>query len=61
MWQFSIAARLVWTTTQMIDEVSRRRPDVVFFGAMIAAAGGAAQLNRFHAAMQKIKESRPKR
>jgi anaerobic magnesium-protoporphyrin IX monomethyl ester cyclase len=44
----------------MADEVKRRRPDVVFFGAMIAAAGGAAQLNRFHAAMQRIKEIAPK-
>ena len=26
----------------MIDEVNRQRPDIVFFGAMIAAAGGAA-------------------
>ena len=43
---------------QMIDEVKRQRPDAVFFGAMIAAAGGAATLNRFHAAMQKIKDSR---
>ncbi len=45
---------------QMLDEVKRRRPDAVFFGAMIAAAGGAAQLNRFHAAMQGIKEVLPK-
>ncbi|MGZ8477289.1 MAG: B12-binding domain-containing radical SAM protein, partial [Candidatus Binatia bacterium] len=44
---------------QMIDEVKRQRPDAVFFGAMIAAAGGAATLNRFHAAMQKIKEFAP--
>ena len=36
---------------QMIDEVGQRRPDVVFFGSVIPAAGGAAQLNRFHAAM----------
>jgi len=42
---------------QMIDEVQRRRPDVVFFGNIIAAAGGAAQLNRFHAAMKRIKEA----
>ena len=45
---------------QMLDEVRRRRPDAVFFGAMIAAAGGAATLNRFHAAMQKIKDVAPK-
>ena len=44
---------------QMIDEVKRQQPDAVFFGAMIAAAGGAATLNRFHAAMQKIKEIAP--
>lgn len=45
---------------QMLDEVAQRRPDVVFFGSMIPAAGGAAQLNRFHAAMKNIKESHPK-
>lgn len=44
---------------QMIDEMSRQRPDVVFFGSVIPAAGGAAQLNRFHAAMQRIKTSYP--
>src|SRR6185436_17173926 len=44
---------------QMLDEVKRQRPDVVFFGAMIAAAGGAAQLNRFHAAMKAIKAALP--
>ena len=44
---------------QMLDEVRRRKPDAVFFGAMIAAAGGAATLNRFHAAMKKIKEIAP--
>jgi anaerobic magnesium-protoporphyrin IX monomethyl ester cyclase len=43
----------------MLDEVKRRRPDVVFFGSMIPAAGGAAQLNRFHAAMKRIKETAP--
>jgi anaerobic magnesium-protoporphyrin IX monomethyl ester cyclase len=43
----------------MLDEVRRRRADVVFFGSMIPAAGGAAQLNRFHAAMNRIKESLP--
>jgi anaerobic magnesium-protoporphyrin IX monomethyl ester cyclase len=45
---------------QMMDEVGRRQPDVVFFGSVIPAAGGAAQLNRFHAAMKRIKESYPK-
>jgi len=44
---------------QMLDEVLRRRPDVVFFGSMIPAAGGAAQLNRFHAAVKRIKEAAP--
>ena len=44
---------------QMLDEVKRKRPDVVFFGGMIPAAGGAAQLSRFHAAMQRIKEMAP--
>ncbi|MEE9143253.1 MAG: radical SAM protein [Candidatus Binatia bacterium] len=44
---------------QMLEEIKRRQPDVVFFGSMIAAAGGAAQLNRFHAAMKLIKESSP--
>src|SRR5438132_5787518 len=44
---------------QMVEEIKRKRPDAVFFGAMIAAAGGAAQLNRFHAAMKRIKEAVP--
>ena len=44
---------------QMLDEVRRSRPDVVFFGSMIPAAGGAAQLNRFHAAMKSIKAALP--
>ena len=44
---------------QMIDEVKYKRPDVAFFGSMIPAAGGAAQLNRFHAAMKRIKEAAP--
>jgi len=44
---------------QMLDEIKQRRPDVAFFGAMIAAAGGAAQLNRFHEAMKRIKEALP--
>lgn len=45
---------------QMLDELRRRRPDAVFFGSMIAAAGGAATLNRFHAAMKRIKEIAPR-
>lgn len=44
---------------QMVDEVRERKPDAVFFGSMIAAAGGAATLNRFHAAMKRIKEIAP--
>jgi anaerobic magnesium-protoporphyrin IX monomethyl ester cyclase len=44
---------------QMLEEIRRKRPNAVFFGAMIAAAGGAATLNRFHAAMQKIKDMAP--
>ena len=44
---------------EMLDEVRRQRPDVVFFGSMIPAAGGAAQLNRFHAAMTRIKAALP--
>src|SRR5262245_26330596 len=45
---------------QMLNELGRRLPDAVFFGSVIPAAGGAAQLNRFHAAMKRIKESYPK-
>src|ERR1051325_5059159 len=45
---------------QMVDEVLRRKPAAVFFGALIAAAGGAAQLNRFHEAMKKIKDAAPR-
>ena len=44
---------------QMMEAIGQRRPDMVFFGSVIPAAGGAAQLNRFHAAMKKIKESYP--
>ncbi|HEY7167462.1 MAG TPA: cobalamin-dependent protein [Candidatus Binatia bacterium] len=44
---------------QMIGEIRRRKPDAIFFGALIAAAGGAAQLNRFHEAMKKIKDAAP--
>src|SRR5215467_7303133 len=44
---------------QMVEEIKRKRPNVVFFGSMIPAAGGAAQLNRFHAAMKRIKEAAP--
>ena len=43
----------------LLHELRVRRPDVVFFGSMIPAAGGAAQLNRFHAAMKSIKETFP--
>ena len=44
---------------QMMDEISRKKPDVVFFGTLIAAAGGAALLSRFHSAMKRIKEKSP--
>ena len=44
---------------QMVDEVKQRRPDVVYFGSLIVTAGGAAQLSRFHEAMQKIKRDLP--
>ena len=47
---------------QMIDEVKRQRPDAVFFGAMIAAAGrrrDAQSLPRGNAKNQG--QSRPKR
>lgn len=43
----------------MVRAVQRSRPDVVFFGNIIAAAGGAAQLNRFHGAMRRIKQAAP--
>ncbi len=43
----------------MVDEIRQCRPDVVFFGSMIPAAGGAAQLNRFHSAMKRIKDLNP--
>ncbi len=45
---------------QMMEEIHRRGPDVVFFGTVIAAAGGVAPLNRFHIAMKRIKEQLPK-
>ncbi len=44
---------------EMVDDVAGRRPDVVFFGSVIPAAGGAAQLNRFHEAMTRIKTLAP--
>jgi anaerobic magnesium-protoporphyrin IX monomethyl ester cyclase len=44
---------------EMLDEIRRQRPDAVFFGSMIPAAGGAAQLNRFHGAMRQIKDMIP--
>jgi anaerobic magnesium-protoporphyrin IX monomethyl ester cyclase len=43
----------------MLEKIKQSRPDAVFFGNMIAAAGGAAQLNRFHAAMRRIKDVLP--
>lgn len=45
---------------QMMKEIGWRKPDVVFFGTLVVAAGGAAQLSRFHAAMKRIKEQTPK-
>lgn len=45
---------------EMVEEVKGRAPDVLFFGGMIPAAGGAAQLGRFHNAMRRIKEIAPK-
>jgi radical SAM superfamily enzyme YgiQ (UPF0313 family) len=44
---------------QMMEEIGRREPDAVFFGTLIAAAGGVAPLKRFHAAMKRIKEKSP--
>lgn len=44
---------------EMMQEIARRRPDVTFFGTVIAAAGGVAPLNRFHAAMKRIKAELP--
>lgn len=44
---------------EMLDEILRIRPDVAFFGTVIPAAGGAAPLNRSHAAMKRIKERAP--
>ena len=35
---------------EMLEEVRRARPDVVFFGSMIPAAGGAAARHRPHRA-----------
>lgn len=32
---------------QMMEEIGRRKPHAVFFGTVIAAAGGAAPLARF--------------
>ncbi|HEX7227211.1 MAG TPA: cobalamin-dependent protein, partial [Candidatus Binatia bacterium] len=43
----------------MLENIKQSGPEVVFFGNMIAAAGGAAQLNRFHAAMRRIKDFLP--
>ena len=44
---------------EMMQEIAKRRPDVVFFGSAIPASGGAAQLIRFHDAMKRIKERSP--
>lgn len=44
---------------EMLEEVLARRPDAVFFGTLIPAAGGAAPLARFHDAMRRIKERTP--
>ncbi|MGH7830722.1 MAG: B12-binding domain-containing radical SAM protein, partial [Candidatus Binatia bacterium] len=44
---------------QMMEEIGRKRPDVVFFGTIIAAAGGVAPLKRFHGAMKRIKDRFP--
>ncbi len=46
-------------SNQMVDEIKRRSPEVVFFGSLIPGAGGAAQLSRFHEAMRHIKANRP--
>jgi anaerobic magnesium-protoporphyrin IX monomethyl ester cyclase len=50
---------LGYDDNEMLHEIGRRQADVVFFGSMIPAAGGAAQLNRFHDAMKRIKETLP--
>jgi len=44
---------------EMMDQIRTKKPDVVFFGSLIPAAGGAAQLDRFNAAMKKVKEALP--
>ncbi|MFQ5681978.1 MAG: B12-binding domain-containing radical SAM protein [Candidatus Binatia bacterium] len=44
---------------EMIEEVKKRQPDVVFFGATNASVGGAALLSRFHEAMRRIKKAAP--
>ena len=43
----------------MMGEIRAKKPDLVFFGSLIPAAGGAAQLDRFNAAMKKVKEALP--
>jgi radical SAM superfamily enzyme YgiQ (UPF0313 family) len=43
----------------MMEQIRAQKPDVVFFGSLIPAAGGAAQLDRFNAAMKKVKEALP--
>jgi len=44
---------------EMMAEIGARRPDITFFGTVIAAAGGVAPLHRLQAAMKRIKESFP--
>ncbi len=45
--------------SQMMEQVRKSHPDIVFLGSLIPSAGGAAQLNRFHEAMGRIKDARP--
>jgi len=44
---------------EMMEQIRAKKPDLVFFGSLIPAAGGAAQLDRFNAAMKKVKEDLP--
>jgi anaerobic magnesium-protoporphyrin IX monomethyl ester cyclase len=44
---------------EMMDQIHIEKPDVIFCGSLIPAAGGAAQLERFNAAMSKIKKALP--
>ena len=43
----------------MMDEIVAKKPDAVFFGSLIPAAGGAAQLDRFNGAMKRVKDLLP--